>query len=157
MSNLWLPLTLLLFGCTREEYRNADLQLDILAPQPSWADRVRICAEGVLTRTMGAGDGSYALPGLPADRPVTVAVQLLVDPLGEGTDDTGHDGPLLAGSTAWVGLSGDTPWLEADLELFAHSAQAARDCVECPPPCQTENYPAASEEESWLLVTRFQD
>jgi hypothetical protein len=151
-----LPLILLLFGCAREEYRNADLQLDILAPQPAWADRVRVCVEGVRARTFGAGAGRYAVPGLPVGELAEVTVQVIVeaqDPAGE----TGLEQLIAAGSTARVSLSESTPWLETELELYAHSAQEALDCTGCPEPCHTDTQAAESEEESWLLATRFQD
>ena len=77
-----LPAVLVLTGCAREEYRNADLQIDILAAQPGHADRIRICVDGVRTRTVGAGGGRYAVPGLKVDSAVTVSVDVLVEAQG---------------------------------------------------------------------------
>ena len=144
-------------GCAREEYRNADLQLDIRAIQPAIADRVRLCVEGVRTRTVGAGGGRYAVTGLPMGQPAVVAVDVLVEAQGGTTDDRGLEELITVASTGWVSMSASQTWLEAELELYAESEQAAQDCADCPQPCTTSTNAAETEEESWLLAARFLD
>ncbi len=156
-ARLALIALLTLAGCTREEYRNADLQLDILDIQPAYAERIRVCVEGVRSRTMGAGGGRYALPGLPPDRLAEVTVDVLVEIGTDTQDDTGLDALVTVASTGRVSLSADEPWRQVELEHFADGADAAQDCSECPEPCRTNTNAAPTEEDSWLLATRFLD
>jgi hypothetical protein len=151
---LLLPAALLLLGaCTREQYRNADLQLDILGALPSHADRVRICVEDLRSRTVGAGGDRYAVPGLPVGEPATVIVDALVE--REGGDSGLLDLITVARSTQ-VTFTGDDPWLETELEVFADDAEQAWACNGCPTPCGVTATAAETEEESWLLTVRFQ-
>ena len=157
MSTTRLTLIALLVttGCTREAYRNADLQLDILAGQPDYADRIRICVEGVRTRTLGAGGGRYAVPGLPVGPEASVTVDVLVESLEATSDDSGLELLVTVASTGRVNLTEQEPWLQAELEHFVDSAQAAQTCDDCPEPCSTSTNAAEITEESWLLAARF--
>jgi len=148
---------LVLTACTRETYRNADLQLDILAPQPAFADRVRVCVEGVRTRTVGAGDGRYAVPGLPSGVPAEITVQVLVEADAGEMDDTGTEALIAVASTGRVSLTEQDPWLEVELEHFAHSDTEAQACDSCPEPCRTTTTATPEDDDSWLLATRFLD
>jgi hypothetical protein len=149
-----LIVAVLLCACAREEYRNADLQLDILAPLPAHADRIRICVEGVRSRTMGAGGARYALPGLPEGSPAAVQVDALVEL--DGGSDSGLVELITVARSVQVTLSNEEPWLETELEVFAHSLEQAQACQGCPAPCGTTTTAAETEEESWLLTARFQ-
>lgn len=151
---LLLIALLLLSSCTREEYRNADLQLDILGALPAHADRVRICVEDLRSRTVGAGGDRYAVPGLPSGEPATVVVDALVE--GAGAEDSGLVELITVARSAQVTLSADVPWLETELEVFADSTEQAQACVDCPTACGTTATAAETEEESWLLTVRFQ-
>lgn len=150
-----LPLALLLTHCAREEYRNADLQLDIDAPLPAVADRVRICSEGVRSRTMGAGGERYALPGLPMDQPAEVVVDVLAEIDDAGQDDTGGDALISVARTVRVTLGASEPYLHTTLETFATTDEEIETCEACLEPCRTSTA-APTEEDSWLLTVRFE-
>ncbi len=146
----------LVSACSHEDYRNADLQLDILAPLPSAAERVRICVEGARSRTAGAGGERYALPGLTVgqDAPVTVDV-LVVDPATQ--DDTALVSLITIARSRAVTLTSDQPYLSTELDVYADSADDAMACSDCPQACGTVIDAADPEDESWLLTARFQD
>ncbi len=146
-------LALPLVGCTREAYRNADLQLDILAGLPEGAEQVRICAEGLRSRTVGAGGERYALPGLPLGEPAAVTVDLLV---ALEDADTGGDGLVTIARSVPVEFSEQQPYLVTELEQYADSAEQAQACASCPTPCETATSAAENQEESWLLAVRFE-
>ena len=120
----------LVLGCASNPQREADLQLE-LGPQPVGAAQVRICVEGVGERTMGArGTGLYALPGLPADAPVDVQVDVL----------DAEEELLVQGGA---------------MELDGWAQGALVDCtIEACTPCAAEGGFSTGEED-WLLVVRF--
>jgi hypothetical protein len=119
-----------LLGCAANPQRVADLQLE-LGPQPEGAAQVRICVAGVGERTVGARlTGLYALPGLPADAPLDVWVDVL-DPEEE---------LLVQGSTR-------------ELDGWAQGVLADCTITVCTP-CAAEGGFSIGEED-WLLVVRF--
>ncbi|MFH1469187.1 MAG: hypothetical protein ABIO70_32665 [Pseudomonadota bacterium] len=142
-------------GCARERWRNADLQLDVMAPLPDLAAQVRLCVVAGPARTLGAGPDRYALPGLVAGQ----AAVLTVDLLAPASADTGADGAenaLVLARVEEVTLSGEVPWQEAPLTIFADTAAELQACTGCPPACEEAGPGAGAEEESWLLAVRFQ-
>jgi hypothetical protein len=143
-------------GCTREEYRNADLQLDILAPLPEHADQLRICVEGSRSRTVGAGGSRYALPGLPAGEPAEVVVDVLVERDGASAADTGQGMLSSIARSLRVTLSPDAPYGSTSLEIFAHSEEDIASCDACLEPCRGGATAAQDQEETWLLTARFE-
>ena len=66
-------------GCGLEEWRNADLHLDIRGASLFDEDRVRLCVEGVGHRDQALGAGRVAFTGLPAGEPAMVTVEQLSD------------------------------------------------------------------------------
>lgn len=69
---LWL-----MMGCGGPQWRNADLQVDVSGLSTSDEDRVRVCVTdaGIHERAIGAGSTSF--PGLPAEGPIEVTVDLI--------------------------------------------------------------------------------
>jgi len=150
----WAAVLLWASACGRETYRNADLQLDILAPLPAAADQVRGCIGAVGARTVGAGGPLYAIPGLPAQQAAAVTVDVLV-PRDDATDSA-EWGVITIARSAQVTLDADTPFRETELEVFAASAEQAQLCDDCPEPCTTSGSFGDEEEETWLLAVRFE-
>ncbi len=93
------PAALLVGACGMEEYRNADLQLDVSGAPVVDEDRVRICVGGVGNREQAVGSGRLAFAGLPA----TGDHEVLVDLLDEsGARRLGRAGPVTLGdSLSW--------------------------------------------------------
>jgi len=146
-------------GCpAAEEWRNADLQVDVRADLPDGAARVRICVDGAGSRTQGAGPVAYAVPGVPMDGPAVVTADVLAVRTGTGPwdEDTGGAGYQVMARGGPVTLDAATPWAEVALEAFvAEGADPEADCPECPAPCTTSGAFADDEEDSWLLAVRF--
>ncbi len=140
-----------LAACTAEEYRNADLQLDILAALPSAGEQVRICVEGVGSHSVGAGGDRYGFAGVPISEQVQVTADVLVQ---EG-DDSGLPTMLAIARATDVALSAEFPYREVELEIF--SSDGALPCASCPVACDPEGSIAGEEEESWLLAVRFME
>ena len=106
---------LLLAGCTTEEWRNADHQLDIFGASWDTEERARLCVEGVgiLEEAMAVGRIGYT--GVPEDIEVVLTVDLLDE------DDTsgaglrrGGAGPISFADGDWQGVDwqvceGDCP------------------------------------------------
>ena len=69
---LWL-----MMGCGGPQWRNADLQVDVSGLSTSDEDRVRVCVTdaGIHERAIGAGSTSF--PGLPAQGPIEVTIDLI--------------------------------------------------------------------------------
>ncbi len=138
-------------GCpTAEEWRNADLQLDVRADLPEDAARVRICVAGTGSRTQGAGPDAYAVPGIPTDRPAVVTVDVLA-PSGDA-EDTGSGEDRVLARAGPIALDAATPWREAPLEVFGEADGA---CPACPEACAPTGAFAPAEAASWLLAVRF--
>lgn len=134
-----LPLALLLSGCDVEDWRNADLQLDIQdAALGETPDEVvgRICVDGVGQTEDALQTGRLGFPGLPAGQ----ALDVIVDTLDAATDETrtGRAGP--------VTLSADAAYLVATWEPCEGDACAA---------CTASGTLAEAGEEDWLLAVRF--
>lgn len=147
-----VALSACLAGCARETWRNADLQVDVLAPLAPLAEQVRLCVAGGPARTQGAGPERYALPGLMAGQPVALTVDLLaaVDP------DSGAPHRVVLARAEGVTLTAQDPWQEVPLTFFADTDADLQACGVCPPACEEEGAGAGDEEESWLLAVRFQ-
>jgi len=122
----------LLMGCPAPiDYRRADLHVDLPGLVDPEAATVRVCVDGVGSRSFGARlAGRVALTGIPAGEPVDVVVDVLDD-----------DGALMA-----QGYADDVDgWIQGELD---------EDCEGCEP-CQAEGSFAAPEEDSWVLAVRF--
>ena len=108
-------LALLLIGCTTEEWRNADLQLDIFGASWDTEERARLCVEGVgiLEEAMAAGRIGYT--GVPDDIEVILTVDLLDDDDTSGVGKRrGRAGPISFADGDWQGVDweaceGDCP------------------------------------------------
>ena len=131
-------LALALGGCGLEEWRNADLQVDVrgaeLGLHPDEA-RVRICVDGVGDMEEARGAGRLGFPGLPAGQPLVVTVDTLSD-----------EDELRGGRAGPVTLGEDQPYADLDWEL----CQGA-DCAAC----QAEGELAATDEADWLLAVNM--
>ena len=124
-----------LLGCPQPlTYRPADVQVDLPAALPEAAATVRICVAGAGVQNSGAKlSGRYAMPALPAGRPLDVTIDVLDE-----------DEALL-------------------LQGWANSAEGrvegeTVDCLEeyCAI-CQAEGQLASAGEEAWVLAVRFLD
>lgn len=141
---------LLAVACGREEWRNADLQLDIDAPVPTGTGEVRVCVQGQGIRTVGAAGDLYAVPGLVAGGDVSVTVDAL-SLSGEGAG-------VVLGRCGPVDLGPGTPWRREPWMTWGDSTQDTSDTgalVPAPEPCTASGSFAPDEEDSWLLAVRF--
>lgn len=124
-----------LIGCPASlTYRPADVQVDLPAPLPEGAETVRICVAGAGVQNAGAKlSGRFAMPALPAGRPLDVVVDVL---------DVDEE-LLLQG---WA--NGAEGWVEGETV----------DCLEeyCAI-CLAEGQLASAGEEEWVLAVRFLD
>ena len=79
-------------GCGGPQWRNADLQVDVSGLSTSDEDRVRICVRdaGIHERAIGAGSTSF--PGLPAQGPIEVTIDLI-----DGDERMARAGPTTLG------------------------------------------------------------
>ena len=135
-----------LAGCGVEEWRNADLQLDVLSALPDTAEQVRVCVDGAGVRELGAAAvGRFAVPGVPMSRPAIVTVQVVVS----GGEDTADAQPQIIGQAGPVTLEADAP--------YASTAYNDYTAGEGPSLCEVTGSFAEEEEESWLLAVRFSD
>ncbi len=132
-------LALLSSGCGLEEWRNADLQLDVLGAElgehPDEV-RVRICVDGAGNAEEALGAGKLGFPGLPADQSLAITVDTLVEDADE----------LRGGRAGPITLGPDQPYATT-----AWSACAGADCAAC----VAEGVLAAEGEPDWLLAVRF--
>lgn len=135
---LALAALLTLGGCAVEEWRNADLQLDVqevaFEGDPT-ETRVRICVAEVGNEEAALGAGRVAFPAIPVGGPVSVTVDTLSDEAEETR--TGRAGP--------VSLGADAPYATAEW-----SACDPGDCAAC----QAAGDRAREGEEDWLLAMR---
>ena len=132
MRGLGLLLTVVLGGCGLEEWRNADLHLDILGAALSDEDRVRLCVEGVGHRDQALGAGRVAFTGLPAGEPAVVTVEHLAEDGGS----LGRAGPVELDGSAVV----EVDWAS---------------CEDSCTPCEADGERAADGASDWLLGVRF--
>lgn len=130
----------LLGGCGLEEWRNADLQLDVtdasLGDHPD-ETRVRICVEGAGNAEEALGAGRLGFPGLPAGEPLQVTVDTLSD----------EDEEIRTGRAGPVTLGEGQPYAELAWEACEEGCAA----------CRAEGQLAAADEADWLLAVRFLD
>ena len=127
---------LLLAGCEVEEWRNADLQLDVDAAALDSTTLIRVCVAGTGSRDHALGGGRVAYPGLPAEGALTVTVDALQ------AQDTGLDAVLL-GRAGPVVFDGDD-------HLEATWAACEADCTPC-----READATVDEQDNRLLAVRF--
>lgn len=139
MSPAWAAPLTLLAGCAVEEWRGADLQLDVTGAQlgPD-ADEVllRICVEGVGNEEEALGAGSVAFAGLPAGDPLTITADTLSEDDAERR--TGRVGPVTLGADTPYSAE---PWLACEGD----------DCAAC----QANGDLAAPGAVDWLLAVRL--
>ena len=97
-----------LSGCSVEEWRSADLQLDITDSDLSDEVRIRICVDGHGVHAGALKAGRLAFAGLP----VTGPLQVRVDALEDRGSDTGESVESLvrSGRAGPSELSGDDPY-----------------------------------------------
>lgn len=126
-------------GCGLEEWRNADLQVDVLGAElgehPDEV-RARICVEGAGNAEEALGAGKIGFPGLPAGEPLTITIDTLVD------DVDGQRG----GRAGPVTLDAQNPYTSVSWESCA-----GEDC----PACVASGTLAAEGDEDWLLAVRL--
>ncbi|MCB9780852.1 MAG: hypothetical protein H6742_19950 [Alphaproteobacteria bacterium] len=129
----------LLWGCAVEDWRNADLQLEIAGVDPGTQAIVRTCVDGVGSRDAALGAGRVAFPGLPTDGDLTVTVDVLE------TADTGSDATR-SGRAGPITFSGDV--------IVQQAAWTACDDADCPP-CREAAAPVDTGAAGRLLAVRF--
>jgi len=129
-----------LSGCAVEEWRNADLHLDVQGADWDTEDRVRICVDGVGIYEEALGAGRVAFVGIPTGSPVLVSVDLLAEADDTGTVEqrTGRAGPI-----------------ELSLEA-AHQQTSWQTCEGDCPICSASGSMAADDSDNWLFTVRFQ-
>lgn len=121
---------MLAVACSAVEYRDADLQLDLLGEVPEDAEQVRVCVADVGEQSFGARiDGRFAVTGLYANEPVDVTIDLL-----------DADAAVLARAEA------------ADLDGYAELE--SRQCEGCEVCSEADNFAPAGGE-TWVLAVRF--
>ena len=135
---------LLLPACTVEEWRNADLQLDVSGADWGGYDRARICVAGVGQHEAALGAGKLAFTGLPAGAPLAVTVDLLAE-----SEDTASGAGVRVGRAGPIDLSADAPWAKTGWE----ECDPADDACDA---CAASGDLAAAGDPSWLLAVRFQ-
>ncbi|HJN76428.1 MAG TPA: hypothetical protein QGF58_21045 [Myxococcota bacterium] len=117
-------------ACSAVEYRDADLQLDLLGDLPEEAEQIRVCVADVGEQTFGARlDGRFAVTGLYAEEAVDVTVDIV------DVDDT-----MLERAT----VEGLTDYAEVE----------PRDCEGCEGCAEVDDFAAAGGE-TWVLAVRF--
>ena len=135
---------ILLAGCTVQDWRPADFQLDIRSAGLVDTDRVRICVDGHGMREAALGAGSIAFTGLPTDS----EVRITVDALSEDLEDTAAEGSdVRTGRAGPVSLGPEQSWMEAEWET----------CSDLCSPCQTPGNPVEAGQNSSVLAVRFID
>lgn len=129
----------LLGGCGLEEWRNADLQLDVLGAElgdhPDEI-RARICVDGAGNMEEALGAGKVGFPGLPAGAPLTITVDTLVDDEDE----------LRGGRAGPVTLDEQNPYSSVGWEPCEGDDCAA---------CVASGALAAEGDQDWLLAVRL--
>ena len=132
-------LLLTLAACEVEQWRNADLQLEVQDAALDSSTLIRMCVAGVGSRDVALGAGATAYPGLPDAGPVVLTVDALV----EGED---------SGSPAVrLGRAGPVTF-EDELRLEV----AWEDCTEDCEPCR-ETSVLVEDAQTRLLAVRFHD
>jgi len=132
----WVLPLLLLLGCTVEEWRNADLHLDITDMSWSDEDRIRICVDGAGIHEEALGAGRAAFTGISAGAPVSVTVDLLEEDSSSLGIRLGRAGPISFEEPGWI----EAPW---------------EPCLEDCGACSSEGSLTQAGEPDWLLAVRF--
>jgi hypothetical protein len=106
----------LLAGCATEEWRSADLQLDISGTDWDTEERARLCVEGVGILEEALAAGRIGFTGVPDDIAVTLTVDILTD--ADDSDGAGvrrgRAGPVSFAegdwqAAEWEACEGDCP------------------------------------------------
>jgi hypothetical protein len=127
---------LLLSACGLEEWRNADVQLEIQGASLDTQASVRVCVAEAGTRNKALKAGRVAFPGLPDEGALTVTVDAFE------SEDTGFD-------AVRIGRAGPVLFEENGLQTTDW-----QDCQEDCEPCRQEASPA-DPDQSRLLAVRF--
>lgn len=133
MTRLLLPL--LLTACAVEEWRNADIHVDVSGATWTDTDIARLCVEGVGFQEEALAAGRIGFPGIPLDAEGPLIIDI-IDP--DNDSRVGRAGP--------IALSADTPHQEL--------SWAACDTEPCDS-CTAQGDRADPDAESWLLGVRF--
>lgn len=133
-------LALCLAGCAVEDWRNADVQLDVRGAALVSTDVVKMCVAGVGTREVALGADRAAFPGLPGQG----ALEVTVDVLAEAEEDTGGGAGVRLGRAGPVVFDGEV-LLETTWEPCVEG-----DCT----PCREPSAPVDGAD-SRLFAVRF--
>ena len=110
----WLG-CLALPSCVTEEWRSADLQLDVTGTDWDTEERVRLCVEGVGIQEEALAAGRVGFTGLPEDIEITLTVDILEDSGAGGAGvRRGRAGPIsftegVWQAAEWEDCEGDCP------------------------------------------------
>lgn len=131
----------LLAACSTEEWRNADLQIDVVGADIHDEDLVRICVDEVGILEQAAGAGRLGFTGIPQGDDLVVTVDVIdeVDTGGVGTWRR-RAGPTTIGPAASV--------VEVAVSDCADDACGL---------CMTAGEKAREGDPDWLLAVRFVD
>ena len=147
----------LCIGCTVQDWKPAELQLDIHGASLTDTDRIRICVEGYGMREAALGAGRVAFTGLPPDSELQITVDALVS-TGQ-TEDSGETVDLRSGRAGPVCLGPEDVWSTSDWTpcttegIDDTGLAASGDCA----PCQTPGDRVSNGESSVVLAIRFSD
>ncbi len=126
-----------LTGCATEEWRSADLQLDVTGTDWDTEERVRLCVEGVGILEEALAAGRVGFTGLPEDAEIILTVDILEDSDADGAGvRRGRVGPISFAESDWQTVE----W---------------EDCEGDCPGCTASGDRAASD--GRLLAVRFQE
>lgn len=131
-----IALAAMLLGCT-EEWRNADIQVDIEGAEWADTDVVRVCLDGFGVLEQALGAGRVALTGVAVGTDGELNIDILAE---EGTEQRqGRAGPI------WLG---DGPsWQEVTWEPCTQPPCTA---------CTGSGQRVSDDVDSWLVALRFQ-
>ncbi|RME21332.1 MAG: hypothetical protein D6798_18400 [Deltaproteobacteria bacterium] len=136
---------LLSIACEVEEWRNADLQLDITGAELDSEDIIRICIDGTGSRDAALGAGRVAFPGIPATGTVTVTVDALAPGTDSGDSADSGDGA----ESVRLGRVGPV-----DFTATGYIEQAWQPCEGDCSPCRQATV-GVDDADSRLLAVRF--
>lgn len=130
-----IALLALLLGCM-EEWRNADVHVDVTGAAWTDTDPVRLCLQdsGVHEQALGAGRVGFTGIAVGVSGPLTVDI---LDP-GDDSRALGRAGP--------IEISEDVPWQSVD---WQDCGEAGCDA------CTSEGRRVEEGSPSWLLSVRF--
>jgi hypothetical protein len=116
-------LAVLLSGCAIEEWRNADLQLDVSGTDWDTEERVRLCVDGVGILEEALASGRVGFTGLPEGIEITLTVDILEESDDEGVGvRRGRAGPVSFADGDWQSVE----WAECEDDCTACTASGER-------------------------------